>query len=482
MLQTHGSTKAQAATPPQGPVRTEASPLGVASSVVGDRWTGRVLANRYRLQKQLGGGGVGQVYEGCDTQIDGRTVAIKILNLNRSPTAVERQQLKERFRREASAAAQINHPGVVTIHDMGETDSGEPFMVMERLEGHDLRVEVAKGPMAPRRALRLVSGALSALTQAHRQGVIHKDLKPANLFLCHPNTPGESLVLVDFGIAYIDRDGYDRLTRSGQMALTPNYAPPEYIGRQEVSSAFDVYQMGLILVELLMGRPVVNLHSAGLCIAAHAQGALAIPRSLMDGPLGPVVTKALALHPAERYPNAEAMAQALAAIHPDSVPAVSRRDSMVLLSAASFPASAFQGRGTSSEEACTTLNVIAPHTTLPPGSSEVSFEVEIHLPPSTAHPGEASSNSTPQTALSPSERLWRQLMAARATVGLVVLLLCPLTWLVLAARRVGRWHRAQCPDEPPKTVLHPHASEGQRTLASRLLADTQPAFVRHPTI
>ena len=405
---------------------------------------GELVAGRYRLLERLGGGGVGEIYAGRDVHIDGRTVALKILDPTRaSRDPEERRRLKERFHREAAAAAQVSHPGVVTIHDLGETEAGEPFIVMERLHGHDLRAEVARGPMPPRRALRLISGALQALAEAHRRGVIHKDLKPANLVVRHPGEDDERLVLVDFGIAYIDREGYPRLTQAGQMALTPNYAPPEYIGRQEVSPAVDVYQLGLILVELIMGRPVVNLQSAGLCIAAHAQGALAIPRTLLDSPLGPIIRRALALNPADRYPDAAEMARDLAQVHPDAVAPIPAGDRMVLLSGVSP-----DGLDPSGADALPTLDLAAGArlNTLTPEAAGDVYEVELRLPRRAAPTAQLRAVRAAPPAQDPT---LARVKALGAWLGVALLMAFPGTWLVLGVSWLARWFQARAAHRCP---------------------------------
>ena len=289
---------------------TPAAPAATASDHLPADTT---IGDGYTLTAHIGRGGVGDVYRAKDAA--GAVVAVKVLDLKRlNIPPSERARLLRRFEREASAAARIEHPNVITIHASGiDAALGCPYMVMELLDGHDLREELtARRAIAPDRAIALTRVALDALAAAHALGIVHKDLKPANLFLTDPGGPDERLHLLDFGVAHIAHD--ERLTQAGQIACTPNYAAPEYVTHHDVSPSYDVYQVGLILVEMFTGRPVVDLASAGLCLAAHAAGRLELPAPLLEGPLGPLLRRALALEPAARFPDAAAMRDALDAL------------------------------------------------------------------------------------------------------------------------------------------------------------------------
>ncbi|MFU8802352.1 MAG: protein kinase domain-containing protein [Bradymonadaceae bacterium] len=189
--------------------------------------------------------------------------------------------------------------------------------------------------MDPMRALPLFCDALEALGEAHALAIIHKDLKPSNLFLSRSGSGRESLQIVDFGIAHMAEKNEARLTATGYMLGTPQYMAPEYVHAQAVSAALDVYQMGLILVETLAGRPVVDHESPWRCAIMHASRDLSIPKSLLDGPAGPVLDKALAFEPTERYANAAAFAEALRKIDPATVIGVRPDEPYVKLVAAS---------------------------------------------------------------------------------------------------------------------------------------------------
>ena len=279
---------------------------------------GTVLEDRYEITGFIGAGGFALVYRAREMSIK-RDVAIKILSAPRD--GEDLVAFRERFSREAQTAARIHHPNVVTVHGFGIIGN-QPYIVMELLDGLDLNDLLRQqGPMAPTRLLPLYIDVLDALGEAHRQGIIHKDLKPANLFLHHPGTRREMMKVVDFGIARIGHKG-GHLTSTGQLMGTPRYYAPEYIKNQVVTPALDVYQMGLILVEAFTGKPVVNVDDPYVCLMRHSQGELGIPKPLLDSPLGPVLVKALDLDHQGRFEDCHAFREALETIDPASVPVV----------------------------------------------------------------------------------------------------------------------------------------------------------------
>ncbi len=288
---------------------------------------GSILEDRYELVDELGAGGFAIVYKARQLNID-RLVAVKLLNTFHDKE--EQQSYEERFIREAKLAAQVHHPNVVTIHDFG-ISKHRPFMVMELLEGHDLYHEITRcGPMDPKRALPLFIDCLDALGVGHNKGIVHKDLKPPNLYLHMPSSRNESLRILDFGVAHFNRD--ERITQSQQVLGTPKYYAPEYVRTQQVSPALDVYQMGLILVETISGRAVVDSPDPYLCLLKHCQGDLEIPRPLLNSPLAPIIMRSLALDPAQRYPDAHAFRDALEQVPIDLVPATSLQTPVIRLS------------------------------------------------------------------------------------------------------------------------------------------------------
>jgi serine/threonine-protein kinase len=295
---------------------------------------GTIVGGRYEVTGYLGAGGFATVYAGIDPAID-RQVAIKILKVSGEDGDKQADAMVERFKREAKAAAKIRHSGVVSVFDVGKTADGHPFIVMEHLSGRPLDVHLQEhGGMVPERAISLMVGCLDALGEAHRLGIIHKDLKPANLFLTDPETDHESLAILDFGVAGVQGED-TRLTGTGQVLGTPQYMAPEYIVDQHLTAAVDVYQCGLIMVEMLTGTPVVNKNQYVHCLMTHAQGDLDIPRTLLMGPLGPLLTQALVVNPDHRFPNADAFRKALESIDAATVTAPPANDTPIRLSTTS---------------------------------------------------------------------------------------------------------------------------------------------------
>jgi serine/threonine-protein kinase len=193
---------------------------------------------------------------------------------------------------------------------------------MELLVGHELETEIDDtGGLEPGRAITLMKTCLDALAKGHVAGIVHKDLKPANLFLTHPNSPRENLVILDFGVARKNDpdNAKHKMTETGAFNGTPQYLSPEYIQDQIVTPALDVYQVGLILVEMLTGQVVVSNDNPYECIISHCTGDLKLPPSLMAGTLGPVLKKALALDPNDRYRDAAAFMSALDDVDPAAI-------------------------------------------------------------------------------------------------------------------------------------------------------------------
>ena len=290
---------------PQNPNAQKPAQQNAFNSSDGNLPPGTIIDGRYRIVNILGFGGLAVVYRATHLRL-GREIAIKVMNQSSDSAAVKR------FTREAKIASGIIHRNVVEVFDYGVIpETQQPYMAMELLHGHDLYHEISeKGPLTPKRAFGLLRPILDALNVGHKLGVVHKDLKPENLFLVDPGTPGEYLKILDFGVARINSGGDSRLTSAGQIMGTPRFLAPEYILTQQVYPATDVYQMGLIFSETITGKQAVS-NDITLAIQAHCSGTLAIPMCLKKGPVGAVFKKALALNFSERYKDAGEFGAAL---------------------------------------------------------------------------------------------------------------------------------------------------------------------------
>jgi beta-lactam-binding protein with PASTA domain len=215
----------------------------------------KILAGRYEVGELIGRGGMAEVHIGYDTRL-GRTVAIKILraDLARDPS------FQTRFRREAQAAAGLNHPSIVAVYDTGEDASrtaegahqAVPFIVMEYVEGHTVR-DILKGDVAAPidEAIEISTGVLTALDYAHHAGLVHRDIKPANIML----TPTGAVKVMDFGIARALADAGNTMTQTQAVVGTAQYLSPEQARGETVDARSDLYSAGCVLFELLTGRP-----------------------------------------------------------------------------------------------------------------------------------------------------------------------------------------------------------------------------------
>jgi serine/threonine protein kinase len=228
---------------------------------LGDVVEGRALGGRYRMEALLAAGGMGEVWAARDLLLD-RPVAVKVLGW---ALAVD-GRAAERLRREARAAARLEHPNIARVLDLGDQD-GRPYLVMELLEGESLAARIDRaGAMAPAEASRVVAAVADALEAAHRAGVVHRDVKPGNVFL---TADGEVKVL-DFGIA--SAAGEAALT-TGDLLGTPAYLAPERVLGNHATPAADIYALGVVLYELLAGRrPFETGSDMGLAMAhLHAR-------------------------------------------------------------------------------------------------------------------------------------------------------------------------------------------------------------------
>jgi tRNA A-37 threonylcarbamoyl transferase component Bud32 len=272
--------------------------------------TTAVLGDRYELGPVLGQGGMARVYQGTDRTLE-RTVAIKILAEPYSRDS----EFVQRFRREAQAAARLNHPNIVSVHDSG-SDDGTHFIVMELVEGESLGARLKReGPLAPVEATRIGVAITRALAAAHERGVIHRDMKPSNVML----TEDGGVKVVDFGIARAS--GAEEITRSGLVLGSALYVSPEQAQGASGDERSDLYALGCVLYQMLTGRPPFMADDPVASLYQHVNERPAPPSSIRPVPeeLERVVLRCLEKDPARRFASANELETALlAASEPSS--------------------------------------------------------------------------------------------------------------------------------------------------------------------
>lgn len=253
---------------------------------------GRIVSH-YRVVEQLGEGGMGVVYKAQDLKL-GRTVALKFLPPHLGAEAEE----KRRFVREAQAASVLDHPNICTIYEIDQTAEGQMFISMAYCEGETLKKKIERGPLAPAQAIRIGVQIAEGLAKAHAQGVVHRDIKPANVMVTHDGV----VKIVDFGLA--KPAGITSITKKGALLGTPAYMAPEQLeGRAEVDHRADIWALGVVLYEMLAGRPpFARAHERAVAdaILRDEPQPLKKFRTDLPGELERLVAKALVKNPQER--------------------------------------------------------------------------------------------------------------------------------------------------------------------------------------
>ncbi|MFT4260069.1 Stk1 family PASTA domain-containing Ser/Thr kinase [Microbacterium sp.] len=279
----------------------------------------RVLAGRYRVDELIGHGGMAKVHHGYDLTL-GRDVAIKILD----PELARDTAFRTRFRLEAQAASRMSHPSIVRVFDAGDdlsTNSGSstgsgahdtvtPYIVMELIHGTLLKDIIATGPVPEADAVRYVDGILEALDYSHRAGVVHRDIKPGNVMV----TDKGQVKVMDFGIARAVSDSSSTVAETTQIIGTAAYFSPEQAKGEPVDARTDIYSTGVVLYELLTGRQPFRGDSPVAVAYQHVSETPLAPSEVNeDSPaaLDPVVLRALAKDPYQRFPDAASFRSAL---------------------------------------------------------------------------------------------------------------------------------------------------------------------------
>lgn len=279
------------------------------SAMNSDALLGRTLAGRYELLAVLGRGGMATVYRARQPALD-RFVAVKVI----APSFASEPNFVERFRREARTVARLHHPHILTIHDFGD-DAGLLYLVTELIEGGTLR-DYLRGPLPIPSALAILEQVGAALDYAHQQGIVHRDVKPGNIFLRGGDR--QQAVLADFGIAKVVADtAGPALTQSGVGMGTPEYIAPEQALGQPVDGRADLYALGVIFYEMLAGRPPFRLEGESdtpIALALRQIRETPPPPRVFNPALSPaleaVALRALAKQPDDRYPTGAALVEA----------------------------------------------------------------------------------------------------------------------------------------------------------------------------
>jgi serine/threonine-protein kinase len=298
----------------------------------------RRLNGRYELQAVLGQGGTAAVWRAVDRRLGERVVAVKLL---RADLAAD-PAFAERLRREARSIARLNHPGIVTVFDAGSDlvdGTNRPYLVMEYVDGHSVRELLDSGEhFTPERAMQVTAAVLEALDYSHAAGIVHRDVKPANVML----TDSGGVKVMDFGIARLMTGPTVDLTGTSEVIGTARYLSPEQALGRPADGRSDVYSTGCMLYELLTGRPPFTGQSPVAVASKHVYEPVEAPQEIdasVPEPYAAIALRALAKDPAERYQSAAAMRDDIAAtLAGPPIPERRRRVPVFALAAAGIAA------------------------------------------------------------------------------------------------------------------------------------------------
>ncbi|MBI2388787.1 MAG: serine/threonine protein kinase [Deltaproteobacteria bacterium] len=287
------------------PIYSEIPPrASLQKQPVVDQLIGRVLAEKFKIVSLLARGGMGKVYKAEQAPL-GRACAIKVLTPPENSDSED--EFHKRFFLEASIGAKLTHPNTVTIFDYGKTDDGVYFIAMEYLEGKTLaRVLKEEGPFAEERATHIARQICRSLREAHALGVVHRDMKPANVYLVGHSDEVDVVKVLDFGLVKdVEHDGED-LTQTGLFMGSPKYMAPEQIRGEAVDGRTDIYALGVMLYEMMTGKVPYDRPKQVDTLLAHVNASLPSMREkkpdlVISEHLETIILRCLAKNPAERF-------------------------------------------------------------------------------------------------------------------------------------------------------------------------------------
>jgi len=271
---------------------------------------GQVLDDRYRIERELGQGGVGIVYLARDRKLHDKPVVIKVL-LDRS---LQNSWVVQKFQQEKEALARVDHPGVVGILDTGELADGKPYLVMQFIDGVTLRSQIKPEGMSLERSAEIIKQIGRALGAAHDRGIFHRDLKPENIMLQSFAAGEEQVKIIDFGIAKLKDSIVAPSTMTGATAGTVAYMAPEQLGGRPVSAATDIFAMGVIAYEMATGRKPFNPETGFELLEMQRSGVRVHPidlRPALSAEANLMIIRALSFGPEQRFQTAREFGDAL---------------------------------------------------------------------------------------------------------------------------------------------------------------------------
>jgi serine/threonine-protein kinase len=268
-----------------------------------DPFVGKVIDNRYEIQARVGEGGMGVVYKARQISID-RIIALKMLNAQMAadPTWVQR------FYNEAKACSRLQHPNTIRMFDFGQTTDNRLFMTMEFLDGMSLRDALGKGPLAPQRVVKILIQCCASLAEAHSIGIIHRDIKPDNVFLLNMAGSPDFVKLLDFSVAKL-LEGDRMKTQAGVVFGTPQYMSPEQGRGMPLDARSDLYALGILAFEMLTGTVPFHDDNPMTVIQMHLQAGLPPMPQTIPYSVQQIVRRALEKDPGRRYQSAGEMMQ-----------------------------------------------------------------------------------------------------------------------------------------------------------------------------